>query len=899
MIQFFRILATRLATLFRKRRLDSELEEELRSHVEMAVELNLRRGMNPEQARREALLEFGGVEQTKEIYREQRGLPMIETILKDLRYGLRMLRLNPGFTTVAVLSIALGIGANTAIFSLTYALLLRWLPVPNPRELMQVSIVINGKRSDSFSYPMIKVLAARRDIFANLGGFSGNSFTVGPSSAAALTPGALVSGGFFSALGLRPAAGRLLTPEDDKPGAVLVTVISNGYWERQFHRDPSAIGGALLIEGHPTIIVGATPPGFTGANVGEIADITVTFQAFAQLSPERASMLQAGNHFNRILARPAPGLSLEQVRARLKTAWPTMAAVSVTPGMPAKRRDALLASTLEVSSGATGWTYLRNQYTKPLYILICISGLVLLVACANVANLLLARSTTRRREIAIRLAIGAGRGRVIRQLLVESLLLASMGAAVGLFLAHFGSRFLLHAVSGSARPILLDVSLNTTVLGFTVAVAVITGLFFGLAPALRATSTDPGVALKSSERMSSASSGRLASTLVSMQVALSLLLVIGAGLFIQTLRNLQAVDLGFRHQGVLLLNVDGRRALKTDGSADARLAALYREGLQSIAQLKGVEAVSVSNTTPVSGGIWSQPVMVDGQRSSEEEPVFSLISPSFFAVLSIPVVAGRAFTDRDTRGAPPVVIVNQEFVRRFIPSGPAIGRRVSASDSHYWQNMEIVGVTANSVPYLLREPLRACVYVPFFQQPAGGMGFGTFEIKAAGSMRAVSSSVEELMRPRAPGVPLKVRPFTAQVEDAMRSEILMAELAGFFGALALLLAAVGLYGLIAYMVTQRTSEIGIRMALGAQRNQVVWMVLAGALRLLAIGILLGLPVAWWASRLISTMLYGLKPGDPSTIAVSVLVLAAAGLAAGFLPAHRASRVDPMTALKYE
>ena len=285
MMEFLRILAVRIAALFGTQRRDEELSDELRSHLEMAIELNLRRGMNREQARREALLALGGVEQIKEIYREQRGVPMIETILKDLRYGLRMLRLNPGFTTVAVLSIALGIGANTAIFSLTYALLLRWLPVPNPRELMQVSIVINGKRSDSFSYPMIKALAERRDIFANLGGFSGTSFTVGPPPATALMPGALVSGGFFPALGLHPTTGRLLTPDDDKPGAALVTVISDGYWERQFHRDPGAIGGTLLIEGHPTIIVGVTPLGFTGATVGETADITVTFQAFAQLSP--------------------------------------------------------------------------------------------------------------------------------------------------------------------------------------------------------------------------------------------------------------------------------------------------------------------------------------------------------------------------------------------------------------------------------------------------------------------------------------------------------------------------------------------------------------------------------------------------------------------------------------
>jgi predicted permease len=898
-MEFFRMLAARLATLFRKHRLDDELQEELHTHLDMAIELNLRNGMSPENARHEALLAFGDIESIKQIYREQRGLPMIESISKDLRYAMRMLRLNPGFTTVAVLSIALGIGANTAIFSLIYALLLRWLPVPNARELVAVSIIIDGKPSDSFSYPVIKALAERKDVFANLGGFSGNAFSVGRPSGPVLTPGAWVSGGFFSTLELQPAAGRLLLPDDDKFGAPLVAVISDGYWERNFRRDPHAIGTTLLVEGHPVVIIGVTPPGFTGATVGEIADLTMTFQALPQLDPRRAGLLGAGNHFNRILARPARGLSLEQARARLRVIWPAMASVSVNANTPAKRREAMLASTLDVRPGATGWTVLRNQYSKPLYILMCISCLVLLVACANVANLLLARSTARRKEIAIRLAIGAGRGRVIRQLLVESLLLASMGAAAGLLFAQFGSRFLLQSVSGSSRTIPIDVGFNGEVLGFTVAVTVIIALLFGLAPAFRATSDAPGPVLKNTHRTASAPASRLAPALVSTQIALSLLLIIGAGLFIRTLRNLEAIDPGFRHEGVLMLNVDGRRVVKGGKEADARLAALYREGLHDIAQLQGVQAVSLSNVTPVSGGYWSQAVMINGQPGAQEESIFFAVSPGYFKALSIPVLAGRDFTERDTVGAPSFVIVNEEFVRRLVPNGQAIGQRASAADSRFWKNMEIVGVVANSVPYSLREPARPCVYVSFFQQSPENVGFATFEIKAAGSLRAISSAVEQMMQTRLPGLTLKVRSFTAQIEDSMRRELLMAELAGFFGVLALALAAVGMYGLLAYTVTQRTGEIGIRMALGAQRIQVLWMVLAGAMRLIAIGIALGLPAAWWASSLISTMLYGLKPTDPQTIIASVMVLAGAGLLAGFIPAHRASSFEPMAALKYE
>ena len=898
MMHLLRTMTARVIALFRKRSLDSDLDQELRSHVEMATDLNLRRGMSAEQARREALLSFGGVETTKQVYREQRGLPIIETTLQDLRYALRMLRRKPGFAIVAVLSIALGIGANTAIFSLIYALLLRSLPVPNPGELVQVGIVIAGKPSDSFSYPVIKALAARKDVFANLGGYSGATFTVGPPSAPVRTLGACVSGGFFPALELQPVAGRLLT-DDDTPGAPLVAVISDGYWERNFHRDPRAIGARLLIEGHPAVIVGVTPAGFTGANVGEIADLTMTFQAFSQLSPRNSGLLEAGNQFNRILSRLAAGHSIEQARAQLRVIWPAMASVSFNPNAPAKRREAMLASKLELMPGGTGWTPLRNQYSKPLYILLFISGLVLLVACANVANLLLARSTARCREIGIRFAMGAGRARIIRQLLIESLLLAFIGSALGLILAGVGSRVLLVSVSPGSQAIPLDVGLNGPVLGFTIAVTVLVALLFGLAPALRVTSTGPGPALKNGERTVALSRGRLGPALVSIQVALSLLLLIGGGLFIRTLRNLESIDPGFRHEGVLMLDIDGRRVIPPGPQADPRLRTLYRDGIQAIAAINGVEAVSVSNFTPVSGGVWSQSVLVNGRKLSDEEPVFFAVSPKYFSAMSIRMIAGRDFNERDDLGAPPVVIVNEEFVRRLIPQGEPLGQQVSASDSTFWQNMEIVGVTANSVPYNLREPARPCVFVPFFQLAPGRMAFGTFEIKTAGSFRAVASAVEQTMRPRVSGLPLKVRSFTEQVEGSLRRQILMARLGGFFSILALILAAVGLYGLLAYTVTQRSSEIGIRMALGAQRTTVLKMVLLGAARLVVAGVLIGLPVAWWASQLVASMLYGLTPTDPLTIGGAVFLLVATGPAAGFLPARRASRVDPMVALKYE
>jgi len=895
--EFFRTLLTRFSAMFRKRRLDSDLDEELRAHLEMAIDANIHRGMNKQDARRQALLEFGGVEKTKQVYREQRGLPMIETSLQDLRYALRLLRANPAFTAVAVLSIALGIGANTAIFTLIHALLLKSLPVRNPQELVQVVMVLNGRPSDSFSYPVIQALAERKEVFAHLGGFSGNMFTVGPPASPVRTPGAWVSGGFFQALELQAGAGRLLGPEDDRPGAPLAAVISDGYWDRNYGRDRRALGDTILVDGQPAVIVGVTPPGFTGANVGEVADLTMTFQALPQLAPSKAGLLGAGNQFNRILARLSPGLTEEQARARLKMIWPAMASVSINPNTPAKRREAMLASTLTLAPGGTGWTPLRNQYAKPLYILMGISGLVLLVACANVANLLLARSTARRKEIAIRLAIGAGRQRVIRQLLAESLVLATLGASLGLLFARYGSWILLQSVSGKAQAIIpLDIGFNGQVLAFTTIVTVVVGLLFGIAPALRVTAQGPGAVLKGTLPVAR---GRLGAILVGAQVALSLLLLVAAGLFVRTLRNLEMVDLGFRHQGVLMLDLDGRRAVGTGPQADSRIRMLYRESLDALRQVRGVQSVSVSNFTPVSGGFWSQSVLINGAHVSEEEPAFFAVSPDFFAALSIRLQEGRDFTLRDTDGAPAVVIVNQEFVRRYMPGGHPLGQRVSAGDSRYWQDMEIVGVAGNATPYSLREPARPCVFVPFFQQAAGRMGFGTFEIKAAGSLSGISSAVEAAIRPNVPGMPLKVRAFTDQVENAMGREILMAQLAGFFGLVALILATVGLYGLLSYMVNQRTPEIGIRMALGAHRSYILKTILGGALRLTMLGVLLGLPAVWWSSRLIETMLYGLKPNDPWTIAACVALLALAGLSAALLPAIRASRLDPIAVLKYE
>jgi putative ABC transport system permease protein len=477
---------------------------------------------------------------------------------------------------------------------------------------------------------------------------------------------------------------------------------------------------------------------------------------------------------------------------------------------------------------------------------------------------------------------------------VESLLLSFTGAALGLFLAHYGSRLLLTQVSQTIR---LDVGLNLAVLEFAVAAAVLTGLLFGTAPALRSTSAGGATALRTASSAGQAR-GRLAGSLVTVQVALSFLLLIGAGLFVRTLHNLETVDPGFRHEGVLIADLDGRRIVHASPAADARVAALFRDTLGALTAVHGVTAAALSNVTPISGGYWSQPVQVKGQPTHEDD-IFFAVSPGFFLALSMPLRAGRDFTFRDNAAGPPVAIINQEFERHYLAGVNPLGQVISTNDSRFWKNMEIVGVVGDSHPYTLREAPRPCVYVPFFQQPPDRIGYGTFEVKATGSLNAMAADLSRILSRVARGAELRIRPFTSQVESSMGRERLMARLAGFFGMLALVLAAVGLYGLLAYAVAQRTVEVGIRIALGAEPGAVVRMMLARGMRPVAAGILIGLPLAWWTTRYISTLLYGLSPFDPITIAAAVSALTVVALAAGFVPARRAAKVDPMTSLRQD
>jgi putative ABC transport system permease protein len=878
---------------FRKTR-EQDLERELRSHLELEAEEQQDSGLSPNDAPSAARRAFGNTTLVMEDMRAMWAWTSIDRLAQDLRYALRTMRKNLGFSAAAILSLALGIGANTAIFSLVDALLLRSLPVRNPAALVQVMLVEQGHPGSSFGYPAVGALAARTDIFAGLCGFSGASFNIASRDGSERVTGAWVTGGYYQTLGLEALAGRLLTPGDDQPGAPPVAVLSYGYWESRFAGNFAVLGQSIRIGGKPVKIVGISPRGFSGANVGDAANLTLPVAALAQLVPERAPQLESGSQWLRVLARPQPGISITQAKARLAVVWPRMAAIATTARMNAKRRQVLLASTIDLVPGGTGWSFLRDQFRRPLLVLMGVTGLVLLIACANFANLLLARGAARSKEIALRFAIGAGRGRIVRQLLTESLMLSSAGAALGIGLAWLGSRWLVVLLSSGRRDaVLLNLRPDVRVLLFTSAVAVATGILFGLVPALRATAAGPGLTLKTNSGVTPRTRSRFLPALVVSQVSLSLVLLIGAGLFVGTLRNLRQLDPGFRREGVLIVNFDARPA----GYKDARLAAIYQDLREQFAALPGVISASLSSNIPLSGAIWSEPVSVHGQPPSQESVHVNNIAPGFFETMGTPLVLGRDFTARDGPGAGSVAIVNENFVRRYLPEGHPVGQQISILVDH---PMEIVGVVKDTVSYSLREPAPPFVYVPYFQSPEN-IGFASFEIRAGSSLAQTARLVQGLLRTRFPetAAQAQVQTLTAQVDRTLTQERLLAALGTCFGALALVLAAVGLYGLLAYTVARSTSEIGIRMALGAERTAVLWGVFNGALRLLACGVALGIPAAWLGSRLIASMLFGLTATDPLTILGATVLLGATALLAAFLPARRASQVDPIVALRYE
>jgi len=896
-----------------RNRRELELDEELKLHLDMLTEDNLRRGMPLEEAKRQARITFGGVESTKDKYRDQRGLPWIETLVQDIRYALRGMRNSPGFTAVAVGCLALGIGANTALFSVFNAVMLRYLPVKSPEQLVlfnytktqtppQIRRSVSGYNRSSFSYEVVETLRSRSQNLAGVAafvptGFRKDSLTVTHRGRTTTADGDMVSGNYLSLLGVAPLAGRTIVDADLAAGAPNVAVISHRYWKREFGGELSAVGREISLNRIPFTVIGIAPPEFFGVDPAHPADMWVPLRNVPGLQPWGMQLVSGKSVWQDrrwwwclMIGRLKPGQTSEQALAETNTLFQS----SITAGVvPPPRADQV--PSVVFTPASRGLDLIRSNLSQTMYILMASVALVLLIACANVATLLVARARSRQREIGVRLAVGASRGRLIRQLLTESILLSMLGGAAGLFVAHWGGRALLMVLpwgSGGAESVALDVRLDRTVLLFSVAVSTVTGLLFGLAPALRATSADLASRLRETSG-SVTSRLTLGRALIAVQVALSCALLYGAGLFVRTMRNLESVELGFRGDNVVLFQVDPARS----GYNKPRERELYRRAVERLRTLPGVRSVSFSALPMLSGSHNMSTVSADSAvdlTEAQRTVYWNMVGPDFFETMRIPITMGRGMDGRDYDAARKLVVANEAFARMFYPNQNPVGRRLSFGKRFDpAESMEITGVARNTKYAQLREEQRPILY--FLYQTPEPMFFA---VQVAGDPAAMTAAVRNAMRDIDPTLPLTdMRSQRSLIEDAMQRERMFARLGSVFGALALALVAIGLYGTLSYSVARRAGEIGIRMALGAGRAQVLWMVLRESLAVAAAGALVGLPLALVLSRWIKSMLFDVKTTDTLTIAATITLLALVAAVAGFVPASRASRIEPVEALR--
>ena len=889
---------------FRRRYWDRERSRELQTYVDIETGENIARGMTPDEARYAARRKLGNATLIgEEIYR-MNTIGFIETLWHDLRFGARLLRLNPGFAAVAIASLALGIGANTAIFQLIDAVRLRTLPVKSPQELAEVKIadrawsdgISNGWHPE-MSNPLWEQVRDHQQAYTGVFAWGMDYFPLVRGGQARSVPGLWVSGDFFNVLGVPPVLGRVFRAEDDRKGCGSpVAVVSYAFWQRELGGEAGAIGKKITLGGFPVEVIGVTPASFFGLEMGRSFDVALPLCVLGLPEGEN-NLARQDVWWLAVVGRLKPGWSLARASAHLAAISRGMFEATVPTGYGRDHAD-YLKLKLAAFPVANGFSNLRQQYGDSLSLLLGIAGLVLLIACANLANLMLARASSREREIAVRLALGAARGRLLRQLIVESLLLASCGAAVGLWLARALSRFLVAFLSTQEDPLLVDLGLDWRVLGFTAGVAILTCVLFGLAPALRATRANPGAAMKSGGRGLTASRERfgLRRMLTVSQIALSLVLLVGALLFVRSLRNLLTLDAGFRQDGILMADVDLSR-LHVPADRDA---AFKKDLLERIRTAPGVEGVATATVVPLRGDSWTLGIRTGGPGQGEGASKFSWIDPDYFRTMGIPLLAGRYFNDRDTATSSKVVIVNETFARQLLQGKDPIGKTFrTVTEPHYPETLyQIVGVVKNTKYNQLKDEFKPITFVPAAQHPSG-YALGTILIRSNVPMTALISTAKRAVGEVSPDIGIDFRVFRNMVREGLLAERLMAMLAGFFGFLAAVLATVGLYGVMSYMVARRQNEIGVRMALGADRIGVMRLVLGEAARLLGIGLAMGTALALAAGTTARSMLFGLQPYDPLTLAMAIALLAVVTLVASYLPALRAAKLDPMVALRDE
>lgn len=832
---------------------------------------------------------------------------------QDIRFGWRMLAKNPGFTAVAVLTLALGIGANTAIFSLVNAIMLQSLPVRNPEQLVVPRWSAHGKPQNigsssfgdchatewrgsnyggcSFSYSMFKEIRAQNDLFSSVTAFAGPAqLDLSGNGPASMARGELVSGNYFQTLGVSAALGRTLEPSDEQPGAEPVVVLNYGYWQSAFGGASGAIGKTIRLNGIAFAVVGVADPNFTRLTPGKSLDMWLPLTQLVPLGlPWGSRSNDAGNWWLTLVGRLKPGTPLAQAQAAVSLLFHNQTLHGEKPAL--KDADEPKVTLLPAQKGLVG---IRADFGEPLYLLLAAVGIILLIACANVAGLMLARATAREKEMAVRLALGAGRGRIIQQLLTESVLLSVAGAALGVLLAYWGASGLAaFLAANSYSPLKIDLQPDAAVLIFTIAVALLTGIGFGLAPALRGTHINVAPMLKeNSGSLSTAShvgSRRfgLGSSLVVTQVALSMVVLIGAGLLLRTLGKLRSIDPGFDTRNILLFSIDPTLA----GYKEANIQNLYDELERRLVALPGVVSASYSSDTLLDNGLWTEGVHIEGQSEKNNlETQMLAVGPDFFETMRIPLVKGRTFRAPDLRLAPLVAVVNQAFVRKFLESRDPIGFHFEENNQH----REIVGVVADSKYDDLRKEDAPTAYIPLKN------GEVTFALRSAAAPGALIPVVRRIVSEVDNNLPVfRVRTQSQTIDRLLFNERLVARLSSLFGLLALVLTCVGLYGLLSYEVARRTREIGIRAALGAQHRDVLSMVLKQGFLLVFIGVLVGIVTAFGVTRYLQSLLFAVRPTDPVTFLAVSVMLAIVALLACYIPARRATRVDPMVALRDE
>jgi putative ABC transport system permease protein len=870
----------------------------------VGIDENIACGVAPNEARGAPVRQLGNRTRVHQEIHDMNTTAWIDDVWRDVKYAARLLRINKGFAAIAVLSLALGFGANTAIFELLNALRLRALPVSHPEQLARIRIENDSGMSGGFdgrhpnlTNPLWETLRERQQAFSDLFAWGTPNFELTAGGISRIAAGLWVSGDFFTTLDVHPLIGRLLTATDDRRGcAAPPAVISYGFWQQEYAGNLSVLGRTLTLDRHPYEIVGVTPPDFFGVEVGRTFDVAVPLCA-EPYTIRLSNLDRKDNWFLAAMGRLKPGWSRARATAHLETISPALFRATL-PNYRPEEEKTYLAFRLAAFPAATGVSDVRSDFEAPLWLLLATAALVLLIACANLANLMLARATAREREVAVRLALGASRGRIVRQMAAESVLIAGCGAAAGALLARWLTSVLVASIATQRERIFLAVEHDWRVFAFIGLVASAACVIFGVVPALRATRMNAAAVMKAGGRGSTDTRERfgLRRVLVVVQVALSLALLVGALLFVRTFRNLTTLDTGFVKDHLLVAEMNFRQA----GITKDRLAAVYRDVLDRARRVPGVESAAQVRNVPLGGSFSNRDIIVDGV-SRPEQTNFNAVSDRYFQTMGIALMAGRDFDDRDAAPAPKVAIVSESFARVYLGGANPLGRtfQIDAAPGVQRPSYTIVGLARDTTYNDLRQPFAPEFYTPAVQDPQYPFGSLKLVIRSSQPLENVTASVAALAREENPAIVGDFRTMASQFHDSLLRERLMASLSGFFGGLAALIAAIGLYGVMSYTVARRRNEIGVRIALGADRRQVMRLVMGEAGGLLAAGLAIGVPAALAVTGFASALLFGVTPRDPATLGAAVVGLALVAALASYVPALRASRLEPIEALRDE